>query len=163
MRSEDAEPLPVAGGGSDDVVRGVVGVWLGRVRRELGDGAGQLWVAQGGKPLAGRAAGEDRSQALLQVAPVLLDVQGDAPRLRRASTQRRIDEMVRQCPALDVYPGLKGGDELSLVDEGRLQRKQAKKKITRRFGDHAIDSRSRRDTGLILLWSTSSVGRVVAL
>ena len=76
---------------------GVVGVGLGRVRRESGDEADQLWVSQGGEPLACRAAGGDRSQALLRVAAVFLDMQGDQ-RLDYAALvgveSAAIDEMV---------------------------------------------------------------------
>ena len=73
-----------------------------------------------GQALAGRAAGGEGGQALLGVAAVLLQVQGDQASTPAALVGVEVaagDEVLGQRPRLVAGPGLEGGDELVLVDQ----------------------------------------------
>ena len=96
---EDAEPLAVGGGRADGVAGGAVGVVVGagssRSRR-WASVAVDVGVADPGQALAGRAAGGDGGQALLGVAAVLLEVQGDQGLdARRAASASRSPRATR--------------------------------------------------------------------
>ena len=94
-----------------------------------------------GEALAGGLAGGDGGQALLGVAAVLLEVQGDqgldAGALRGVEVAAG-DEVVGQGPGLVAGPGLEGGDELGLVDQAVLQGEQAEEEVA--VGGHGASS-----------------------
>ena len=90
-------------------------------------------VAERGQAFAGRLAGRDGGEALLDVAAVLLEVQRRrSPRGQlagSASRSPRAIEVVGQAPGLVAGPGLEGGHELALVDQAVLQCEQSEEEI----------------------------------
>src|SRR5262249_40052976 len=132
--AEDAEPLALAGGGADAVGGGALGVAvrLGRVRGELRQGAAEVRVADPGEALLGGATGGEGGQALLEVAAVLLEVEGgqglEGGPLGVVEVTAADQEIGKQS-ILGAAPGLEGGDELALIDQPVLQGEQAEEQI----------------------------------
>ena len=103
MRPQDAEPLAVAGGRADGVA------WPCGRRRRLRSSRGRrhvperrldVWVAQAGQALARGPAGGNGSQALLDIAAVLLEVQLDQ-RLHAARSAASRSPRATRCSASD--------------------------------------------------------------
>lgn len=123
--AEHPEPLAVgcrssgAVGGSD-----AFGVPLdGRVRADIRQRGLDVAVAQAGQALAGRTIGVDRCQAFLGIAAMLLDM----PRHEKihggpiiGAQIPVVDEMIGDRSELVLRPGLKGSDELPVVDQAIL-------------------------------------------
>src|SRR5205814_5833819 len=101
--------------------------------------------------LAGGTTGGDGGQAPLDIASVLLDVQG-GQRLDGGPMSgveiTTADQEIREQPGLVEAPGLERSNELALVDQPVLQRKQAEEQI-------AVGGGGGHGTGL----QASDVGR----
>ena len=103
-------------------------------RADVAERGLDVGVAEPGQALAGGAAGRDGGQALLGVAAVLLQVQGDQGLEHGTLLGVEVaagDEVVGQRPGLVAGPGLEGGDELDLVDQAVLEGEQAEEQVTR--------------------------------
>ena len=108
---------------------------------DMGERRLDLGVAEPGQALAGRPAGGDGGQALLDVAAVLLEVQGDDRFEAGAGVGVEVaagDEVVGQAPGLVAGPGLEGGDELALVDQAVLKREQSEEEMAVGGGGHGM-------------------------
>jgi hypothetical protein len=110
VEPEDAEALAIGGDGADSVARRVVGVGIG-AGGELGDGAVNRRIAEGGERLAGRTPCVERGEALLGGAAVPLQVQADhsldAGELIGIEVTAR-DQEVGDGAGLVQRPGLEG-------------------------------------------------------
>ena len=134
MRSNDAETLS-CGGGQADRNRGYIalspGPSTGGTGKKL-EGGLHLGIGNQLKILADRRAGADRSQALLRVVFMLLEMlHHERVEKHVASGAERLlrDEDVSKRLALVKHPGMHGGDELIAGDKIHLQGENAEEEI----------------------------------
>ena len=138
MSTQHLEPLAVGGGGSHGVAGGPVGIYssLGgsRVDSKRCEGGKDVDIAESGQAFAGGTAGVESRQALLGIATMLLHVPGDESGDHISVVGVKIStghQMIGHGAAFVAGPGLKGRDELDLVDQTILKRDQAEEQVLR--------------------------------
>jgi len=100
----------------------------------MSDGGFDVDIAESGQAFAGGTAGVDGRQALFGVAAMLLEVPRDESRDDIAVIGIKIaagNQMIGHWPAFVAGPGLKGRDELALIDQTVLRREPAEEQVSR--------------------------------
>ena len=144
MRPQHAEPLAFAGRHADGIAGGAVGVAvLGRAQgdADAGESGKKVTIVDVRQALAGRAAGVQFRQALLNVAAVRFDMQGDHRFNRGAALGVRaapVSQVVGQWPFFVADPGLERSDKLRLVDDPDLQCDQPKQEVAVGVDSHEV-------------------------
>ena len=136
MWAQDAEPAGVSRRPAGGIARGAARFGHRRSRgagAKVGHGCLEVRVGNPIKALARGGVGRYGCEALIQIAAVLPQMQGDhrldpGPLLGVEVAQR--DEMLAQGAGLVARPGLDGGNEPRLVDQPVLQRQESEEEIT---------------------------------
>jgi hypothetical protein len=133
MRPEYAKPLAIAAGRADGITRGAVVAMRVPEVTDLREGGLDAGVAQRSQVLAGRAAGGDRGEALLDIAVVLGDVDR-GQRLDRRSLGRievtERDEVIGDRSRLVAGPRVEADEQRRLVDQAGLQGEQSEQQVS---------------------------------
>src|SRR5262249_18424894 len=135
MRPEYAKPLALRCTGTQRVAGRAVSIFigLGRGRLKMGERGFDLWVSETGQALASGATGRNCGQALLELAPMLLQMQRHHRFHPGALVGVKIaarDQVIGQGLAPGTGPCLKRGDKLTLVDQAVLKCQQAEKQVS---------------------------------
>ena len=98
----------------------------------MGDGTGQLGVAQRASRSRVEWPAGNEARLFSALPPCFLTcrptIASITPRWSASRSSRSMRWSASACPY--AGPGLKGGDELDLVDQAVLQREQAKEEVT---------------------------------
>jgi hypothetical protein len=105
-----------------------------RFLAEVGQRSLDVLIAEAGEARTTRTVDMDRRQAFLEIVAMLLNVPRDEEFHGGPITGAEVpsaDEMIGHRPGLVVRPGLKGSDELPLVDQAVLKREHPEEKVSR--------------------------------